>query len=268
MDQYAVWGNPIIQSQSPLIHKLFAQQTGQSLQYDARLGDLECFEQQLTEFFINGAKGCNITAPFKERAYQIADTYSERAKFAGACNTLKKQPNGHLYADNTDGIGLVTDLERLGWLKPNQQLLILGAGGATQGVLLPLLQAQQRIIITNRTISKAEILVKKFRSFGDIQAAALNELEIQPYDIIINASSAGLQGQVFPISDKVLQKGKAFYDMQYAKQTDTPFLKYCQYLGLHNRADGFGMLVAQAAHSFYLWRDVMPDFNDIYQRLK
>ena len=143
MQHYAVWGNPIAQSKSPLIHRLFATQTQQTMEYVAKLGDLEDFEQQLQAFFAEGAQGCNITAPFKERAYALAEEHSERAKLAEACNTLKKLANGKLYADNTDGIGLVTDLQRLGWIQPQQRILILGAGGATKGVLLPLLEAQQ-----------------------------------------------------------------------------------------------------------------------------
>ena len=132
MQHYAVWGNPIAQSKSPLIHRLFATQTQQTMEYVTKLGDLEDFEQQLQTFFAEGAQGCNITAPFKERAYALAEEHSELAKLAEACNTLKKLANGKLYADNTDGIGLVTDLQRLGWIQPQQRILILGAGGATK----------------------------------------------------------------------------------------------------------------------------------------
>ncbi len=161
MQHYAVWGNPIAQSKSPLIHRLFAKQTQQTMEYVAKLGDLEDFEQQLQAFFAEGAQGCNITAPFKERAYALAEEHSERAKLAEACNTLKKLSNGKLYADNTDGIGLVTDLQRLGWIQPQQRILILGAGGATKGVLLPLLEAQQQIVLANRTLEKAQQLADK-----------------------------------------------------------------------------------------------------------
>ena len=160
MQLYAVWGNPIAQSKSPLIHRLFAKQTQQTMEYVAKLGDLESFEQQLQAFFAEGAQGCNITAPFKERAYALAEEHSERAKLAEACNTLKKLANGKLYADNTDGIGLVTDLQRLGWIQPQQRILILGAGGATKGVLLPLLEAQQQIVLANRTLEKAQQLAR------------------------------------------------------------------------------------------------------------
>ena len=165
MQHYAVWGNPIAQSKSPLIHRLFATQTQQMMEYVAKLGDIEDFEHQLQAFFAEGAQGCNITAPFKERAYALAEEHSERAKLAEACNTLKKLVNGKLYADNTDGIGLVTDLQRLGWIQPQQRILILGAGGATKGVLLPLLEAQQQIVLANRTLEKAQQLADKFKPY-------------------------------------------------------------------------------------------------------
>lgn len=267
-DQYAVWGNPIAQSKSPLIQTLFAAQTQQNMEYVAKLGDLDAFEQQLADFFAQGSKGCNITAPFKERAYRLADQHSERARLAEACNTLKKLDDGTLYADNTDGVGLVTDLARLNWLKPDQRVLILGAGGATKGVLLPLLQAQQNIVLANRTLAKAQDLAEKFQSYGTIQAVAMDAIPLQSYDLVINATSAGLSGHTAAVSDEILKLGRAFYDMQYAKGSDTPFIAHCKTLGLHNVSDGFGMLIAQAAHSFRLWRAVMPDFEAVYRQLK
>ena len=268
MDLYAVWGNPIAQSKSPLIQSQLAAQTHQTMEYIAKLGDLDAFEQQLLAFFEDGAKGCNITSPFKERAYQLADEYSQRAKLAEACNTLKKLDDGKLYADNTDGIGLVTDLERLNWLRPKQRVLILGAGGATKGVLLPLLQAQQNIVLANRTFSKAKELAERFQPYGNIQAASMDAIPLQTYDVVINATSAGLSGVTAPVDAAILKLGSAFYDMQYAKGADTPFIALCKSLGLTNISDGFGMLVAQAVHSFHLWRGVMPDFVAVYEQLK
>ena len=268
MQHYAVWGNPIAQSKSPLIHRLFATQTQQTMEYVAKLGDLEDFEQQLQAFFAEGAQGCNITAPFKERAYAIAEEHSERAKLAEACNTLKKLSNGKLYADNTDGIGLVTDLQRLGWIQPQQRILILGAGGATKGVLLPLLETQQQIVLANRTLEKAQQLADKFKPYGTIEAVEMDAIPVQTYDLVINATSAGLSGHTAAVDDSILSLARACYDMQYAKGSDTPFIAYCKSLGLNNVSDGFGMLVAQAAHSFYLWRGVMPDFVTIYEQLK
>ena len=267
MQHYAVWGNPIAQSKSPLIHRLFAKQTQQTMEYVAKLGDLENFEQQLQAFFAAGAQGCNITAPFKERAYALAEEHSERAKLAEACNTLKKLSNGKLYADNTDGIGLVTDLQRLGWIQPQQRILILGAGGATKGVLLPLLEAQQQIVLANRTLEKAQQLADKFKPYGTIEAVAMDTIPAQTYDLVINATSAGLSGYTASVDTEILRLGSAFYDMQYDKGSDTPFIALCKSLGLTNVSDGFGMLLAQAAHSFHLWRDVMPDFVEVYEQL-
>ena len=267
MQHYAVWGNPIAQSKSPLIHRLFATQTQQTMEYVAKLGDLEDFEQQLQAFFAEGAQGCNITAPFKERAYALAEEHSERAKLAEACNTLKKLSNGKLYADNTDGIGLVTDLQRLGWIQPQQRILILGAGGATKGVLLPLLEAQQQIVLANRTLEKAQQLADKFKPYGTIEAVAMDTIPAQTYDLVINATSAGLSGYTASVDTEILRLGSAFYDMQYDKGSDTPFIALCKSLGLTNVSDGFGMLLAQAAHSFHLWRDVMPDFVEVYEQL-
>ena len=267
MQHYAVWGNPIAQSKSPLIHRLFAKQTQQTMEYVAKLGDLEDFELQLQAFFAAGAQGCNITAPFKERAYALAEEHSERAKLAEACNTLKKLSNGKLYADNTDGIGLVTDLQRLGWIQPQQRILILGAGGATKGVLLPLLEAQQQIVLANRTLEKAQQLADKFKPYGTIEAVAMDTIPAQTYDLVINATSAGLSGYTASVDTEILRLGSAFYDMQYDKGSDTPFIALCKSLGLTNVSDGFGMLLAQAAHSFHLWRDVMPDFVEVYEQL-
>ena len=268
MDLYAVWGNPIAQSKSPLIQRQLAAQTHQTMEYIAKLGDLDTFEKQLLAFFEDGAKGCNITSPFKERAYQLADEYSQRAKLAEACNTLKKLDDGELYADNTDGIGLVTDLQRLNWLHPNQRILILGAGGATKGVLLPLLEAQQNIVLANRTFSKAKELAERFQPYGNIQVASIDSIPLQTYDLVINATSAGLSGGTASVDAEILKLGSAFYDMQYAKGADTPFIALCKSLGLTNVSDGFGMLVAQATHSFHLWRGVMPDFVAVYEQLK
>ncbi|PJG84335.1 shikimate dehydrogenase [Conservatibacter flavescens] len=261
MDKYAVWGNPIAQSKSPQIHTIFAQHTQQNMVYTAILGSLEHFEQQIQDFFTQGGKGCNITAPFKERAFKLAHHHSERALTAEACNTLKRLDDGSLYADNTDGLGLTSDLQRLNYLHPNQSILILGAGGATKGVLLPLLQAEQNIWIANRTLSKAQDLAQKFVQFGNVQAVALDQIPNKSFDLIINATSTGLQGEVINIENKILQNATALYDMQYAKQSDTPFIAHCKQLGCHNLSDGFGMLVGQAAHAFELWRGIMPQME-------
>ena len=162
----------------------------------------------------------------------------------------------------------MTDLQRLGWIQPQQRILILGAGGATKGVLLPLLEAQQQIILANRTLEKAQQLADKFKLYGTIEAVAMDAIPAQAYDLVINATSAGLSGHTAAVDASILSLAHACYDMQYAKGSDTPFIAYCKSLGLNNVSDGFGMLVAQAAHSFHLWRGVMPDFIAIYEQLK
>ena len=162
----------------------------------------------------------------------------------------------------------MTDLQRLGWIQPQQRILILGAGGATKGVLLPLLEAQQQIVLANRTLEKAQQLADKFKPYGTIEAVAMDAIPAQTYDLVINATSAGLSGHTAAVDASILSLSRACYDMQYAKGSDTPFIAYCKSLGLNNVSDGFGMLVAQAAHSFHLWRGVMPDFVAIYEQLK
>lgn len=262
MNQYAVWGNPITQSKSPRIHQLFAEQTKKSLQYQARLGDEEKFEQQLLDFFAQGAKGANITSPFKERAFALADLHSESCLQAKACNTLKRLDDGRLYADNTDGLGLVADLKRLEWLKPQQKVLILGAGGATKGVLYPLLQEKQQVTLYNRTAEKAVSLAEKFAKYGKIQTACLHEIAEQSYDLIINATSLGLQGKYVELPSAVFSTAKV-YDMQYTVDMQTPFLNYVRSQGAMACQDGLGMLVGQASYAFELWEGVLPQIEPV-----
>lgn len=259
--QYAVWGNPIQQSLSPLIHQVFAKQTQQALTYQAKLGDLIEFESQLNNFFLNGAQGCNITSPFKNRAFQLANEVTQRCQVAQACNTLKKLDGDILLADNTDGIGLVNDLKRLTILKPQKNILILGAGGAAQGVLFPLLQEQQNIFLYNRTFSKAYTLAQQFKQYGDIQALK-NLPSQQSFDVIINATSLGLKGKTIPLPSQLITQAEAIYDMQYNLNQDTPFLAQCK-KDNSNCHDGLGMLVEQAAESFLLWRGIKPNVNAV-----
>ncbi|QLD32494.1 shikimate dehydrogenase [Mannheimia varigena] len=267
MNQYAVWGNPIAQSKSPRIHQLFGLQTQREIEYIAKLGDEIAFEQQLAEFFNSGAKGCNITAPFKERAFTVADEYSESCLLAEACNTLKRLDDGRLYADNTDGKGLAVDLDRLSWLKAGQKTLILGAGGATKGVLLPLLQAGLEITIYNRTVDKAVILAEKFARFGKIQTACLEDLAGRQFDLIINATSLGLQGKYVELPVSLMASAK-IYDMQYAVNMQTPFLNYARDCGSIEYQDGLGMLVGQAAFAFALWENKFPNIEPVLTQLK
>ncbi|HDV7283231.1 TPA: shikimate dehydrogenase [Mannheimia haemolytica] len=267
MNRYAVWGNPIAQSKSPRIHQLFALQTQRNIEYIAKLGDETAFEQQLADFFALGAKGCNITAPFKERAFKLADAFSETALLAQACNTLKRLEDGRLYADNTDGAGLVSDLERLGWLQKGHKTLILGAGGATKGVLLPLLKAGLEITLYNRTQEKAVVLAEKFAKFGKIQTACLSDLANQRFNLIINATSLGLQGKYVELPKSVVASAN-IYDMQYAPNMQTPFLNYARRCGATACQDGLGMLVGQAAFAFSLWEGQFPDVEPVLAQLK
>ncbi|OOR98154.1 shikimate dehydrogenase [Haemophilus paracuniculus] len=267
MNHYAVWGNPIAQSKSPRIHQLFGEQTQKSISYLAKLGDEQNFEQQLRQFFAEGAKGANITAPFKERAFALADCHSESCLLAEACNTLKRLDDGRLYADNTDGVGLVADLARSGWLEKGQKVLILGAGGATKGVLFPLLKADQQITLYNRTAEKAVSLAEKFAKFGKIQTACLDEIAQSSFDLIINATSLGLQGRYVELPPALFKEAKV-YDMQYAVGMATPFLNYARSQGAKFCQDGLGMLVGQASFAFQLWEDVLPDMESVLQQLK
>ena len=267
MNRYAVWGNPIAQSKSPRIHQLFGLQTQRNIEYIAKLGDETVFEQQLADFFSSGAKGCNITAPFKERAFKLADEFSETALLAQACNTLKRLEDGRLYADNTDGAGLASDLDRLGWLQKGHKTLILGAGGATKGVLLPLLKAGLEITLYNRTQEKAVVLAEKFAKFGKIQTACLSDLANQRFDLIINATSLGLQGKYVELPQSVVASAN-IYDMQYAPNMQTPFLNYARHCGATTCQDGLGMLVGQAAFAFSLWEGQFPDVEPVLAQLK
>lgn len=265
-DRYAVWGNPIAHSLSPTIHAQFARQTGQAISYEACLGDHVHFETQIQQFFATGGQGCNITAPFKQRAFALVGSLSERAILAQSCNTLKKMPDGRLFGDNTDGVGLVADLCRLHWLFPYQKILILGAGGAAQGVLFPLLQAKQRIYLYNRTFEKAEKLAQQFQPYGEIYATQA-DLPVK-VDLIINATSMGKTEKLHPKIGAWIAKTPRIYDMQYHKTHDTPFLLQAKSLGAKHCQDGLGMLVGQGAESFRLWRNVDVDERIVLHQLR
>ncbi|QLB20408.1 shikimate dehydrogenase [Vespertiliibacter pulmonis] len=267
MNHYAVWGNPIAQSKSPQIHQLFAQQAQKQICYQRKLTDEWLFEQHLLAFFENGAKGANITAPFKEKAFALADIHSEHCLQAEACNTLKRLDDGRLYADNTDGLGLISDLTRLGWLKPHQNILILGAGGATKGVLAHLLHSKQQITLYNRTHKKAVSLANKFAKLGKVDAKCFNELSQQPFDLVINATSLGLQGKYIELPQTILCNAN-IYDMQYAPHMQTPFLNYAHSQGAKACQDGLGMLVGQASYAFELWEGILPEISPVLAQLK
>ncbi|MBA0207245.1 shikimate dehydrogenase [Pectobacterium aroidearum] len=264
---FAVFGNPIAHSKSPRIHELFAAQTGITLTYERVLAPLDDFEQVLRQYFLNGAGGANVTAPFKERAFAEADERSECAALAGAVNTLKRLSDGRLFGDNTDGIGLLSDLQRLALVKPSDRVLLVGAGGAARGVIQPLLAYGCTVVLTNRTFSKADELVKVFSGIGDIHAVALDDLHDQPFDLIINATSSGMYDSIPNLPPELISPETGCYDMFYLPQL-TPFLSWCVKHGAIRYADGLGMLVGQAAHAFNLWHGVMPDVEPVISLLK
>ncbi|MBA5603668.1 shikimate dehydrogenase [Pectobacterium aroidearum] len=264
---FAVFGNPIAHSKSPRIHELFAAQTGITLTYERVLAPLDDFEQMLRQYFLNGAGGANVTAPFKERAFAEADERSECAALAGAVNTLKRLSDGRLFGDNTDGIGLLSDLQRLALVKPLDRVLLVGAGGAARGVIQPLLAYGCTVVLTNRTFSKADELVKVFSGVGDIKAVALDYLHGLSFDLIINATSSGMYDSIPNLPPELISPETGCYDMFYLPQM-TPFLSWCVQHGAIRYADGLGMLVGQAAHAFNLWHGVMPDVEPVIGLLK
>ena len=267
MDRYGVFGNPIGHSKSPQIHSLFAQQTGQALRYEALLAPLDDFPGFARQFFVEG-RGANVTVPFKEDAYRLADQLTERARRAGAVNTLHKLDDGRLLGDNTDGIGLVRDLlDNAGIVLEGKRILLLGAGGAVRGVLEPLLaQRPGALVIANRTLAKAEQLAEAFAELGPISASAFEQLQ-GPFDVIINGTAASLAGELPPLADGLVEAGQTFcYDMMYGA-APTPFCQWATALGAHSR-DGLGMLVEQAAAAFELWRGVRPESAPVLLALR
>ncbi|WEF28556.1 shikimate dehydrogenase [Klebsiella aerogenes] len=262
METFAVFGNPIAHSKSPSIHRLFAEQLQIEHPYGRVLAPLHDFTNTLDAFFNEGGKGANVTVPFKEEAFARADELTERAALAGAVNTLKRLDDGRLLGDNTDGIGLLSDLERLGFIKPGMRILLIGAGGAARGVLLPLLSLDCAVTIVNRTFSRAHELAALFAHTGSVSALPLDNLEGHPFDLIINATSSGINGDIPSISPTLIHSDVYCYDMFYQKGS-TPFLQWCQQHGAKKHADGLGMLVAQAAHAVLLWHGVLPEIAPV-----
>jgi shikimate dehydrogenase len=266
-DQYAVIGNPIEHSKSPLIHEQFAKQTGQDMHYGRILG--EVFHEDIRYFFHNQGKGLNVTVPFKEQAFDLCDTLSERARTAGAVNTLVYQDDGRIYGDNTDGVGLVTDLGCNHLFNfAGSRILLLGAGGASKGVIRPLLeQNPAELVVANRTASKAVELAVKVKELGPVQGMGLDELQGMRFDLIINGTAAGLSGELPAIPDACLEDGGWTYDMMYATEP-TAFVKWGKQHNAGKALDGLGMLVEQAAESFYLWRGVRPETSQVIAALR
>jgi shikimate dehydrogenase len=268
-DKYAVIGNPVKHSKSPEIHAAFAAQTGEDIEYGRILGDMEDFAGDVHDFVRHGGKGLNVTLPFKEDAFELVDECSKRAGHAGAVNTILVLDDGRLRGDNTDGIGLVRDLtQNHGFDLHGKRILLIGAGGASRGILLPLLeQNPHEVVIANRTESKAVDLADIFSGQGSVTGCALDKEHHEPFDLIINGTSAGIRGEVPQIVSGCLRPGGWTYDMMYGDEP-TAFVKWGLGQGASKALDGLGMLVEQAAESFFLWRGVRPETAPVIRMLR
>lgn len=268
-DKYAVIGNPIAHSKSPLIHSEFAKQTKQDLVYTAELVEIGKVKEFVSSFYQNNGKGLNVTVPFKQDAWELATQHSDRAQRAGAVNTLVLNNENEFFGDTTDGVGLVNDLTQNHQLNLNdKRILILGAGGAVRGVLEPVLNFKpDELVIANRTVEKATALANDFSDLGVIAGCGFNELENEKFDLIINGTSASLSGELPPIPNNILANNASVYDMMYAANP-TPFMQWGQEHGASLCLDGLGMLVEQAAESFYIWRKVKPETKHVINKIR
>ena len=273
-DRYTVIGNPIAHSKSPEIHAAFARQTGQDLSYERLLAPLDGFAATAMQFALEGGRGANVTVPFKLEAFALAREVSPRAEHAGACNTLAWRGT-HWYGDNTDGVGLVRDLTvNLGVSPAGRDVLVLGAGGAGHGILAPLLACKPRsLVISNRTVARAEELAVLFAADGPIVARSFAELGKQRFDLVIDATSANLtaidhaDAAALPWPGTIFAAGALAYDLKYAVEP-TPFVHWARLHGAARAVDGLGMLIEQAAESFLLWRGVRPETMPVFALLR
>lgn len=271
-DVYAVVGNPIGHSLSPRIHAMFAAQTGQSLVYEARLGDPDRFAEQVRAWFREGLRGLNVTVPFKEQASRLVDLRTRRAERAGAVNTVWAEADERLTGDNTDGAGFLRDLTgRLDFDPAGARILILGAGGAARGLLEPLLLAHpEQLVVANRTPARARELATAFADLGGsarLGASGLDDIPPGPYDLLINATSAALGNQGVALPPGLLSPKGLAYDLVYGPASRT-FLDWAAAQGAVRRSDGLGMLVEQAAEAFAIWRGVRPDTGPVLETLR
>ncbi len=273
-DRYAVLGNPVAHSRSPFIHAAFAEQTGQSLVYERLLCPLDGFAAQVRAFAASGARGCNVTVPFKQEAFALAPRHSPRAALAGAANTLRFDAEGW-WADNTDGVGLVRDIEAgAGLPLAGLRVLLLGAGGAAAGVLGPLLAARPAVVVVaNRTAPKALALAAAHAEWAHRHGATLSagglddpSLMAAPFDCVLNATASSLQGAGAPVPARTLSPGALAVDLMYGPAAES-FMAWAAAAGARPR-DGLGMLVEQAAEAFHAWRGVRPDTAPVLQALR
>jgi shikimate dehydrogenase len=267
-DKYCVFGNPISHSKSPMIHAAFARQTGQDIEYRALLAPIDGFADAVDVFIEEGGKGANVTLPFKQEAYQLATRLTTRAEQAGAVNTLIFNDD-EVVGDNTDGVGLIRDIMiNLNTSIAGKRVLILGAGGAARGVIGPLFDEHpESITVANRTIPRARGLAERFAPLGKITGCGYKELAGKNYDIVINATSASLSGEMPPLPEGIFAPGSLAYKMMYGLG-DTPFRKFAREQGAAMIAEGLGMLLEQAAEAFYVWRGVRPDCKPVEELLQ
>ncbi len=267
-DRYGVIGHPIGHSKSPVIHRLFAAQTGEDLSYEAFDVPPEALESRLRAFAGEGLRGLNVTVPHKEQVARLVDQLTDRAHLAGAVNTVTIAVDGRLDGDNTDGVGLLTDLAtNLEVQLEDARILVLGAGGATRGIIPALLGSGPRdLVVANRTLERARALASHFERLGAIAACRFDELAGRRFDLVINATSAGLQGGVPPFPASMLTPETVCYDLSYA-MADTPFVAWARSHGVQHAHQGWGMLVEQAAEAFFIWRGVRPDTQPVRAKL-
>lgn len=267
-DVYAVVGNPVAHSKSPRIHAEFARRTGQDLVYEAILAPLGGFAATVDAFRARGGRGMNVTVPFKLEAYGYAGEHTPRAERAGAVNTLRFD-EGRVLGDNTDGVGLARDIEsNLGITLKGRRVLLLGAGGAARGVVLPVLErGPAGLLIANRTPERAVELRALFPEFANLEGGGYEALAGRRFDVVINATSASLADALPPLPPEAFAPGALAYDMMYGRGS-TPFLAFARAHGAGVCADGLGMLVEQAAESFFVWRGVRPDTAPVIGMLR
>ena len=261
---FAVVGNPVAHSRSPEIHQMFGRQCGITLEYEAVQVDPGGLPQAVRNLQARGFNGLNVTVPYKQEAYAMADRLSARARVATAVNTVRFESDEKIFGDNTDGIGLLRDLEHnLSQLLRDACLLVVGAGGAVRGILEPLLSAgPAMLVVTNRTTDRAFSLVEAFSSYGSICAVPLDQLGGQAFDVVINGTAASLTSERPALPDNLFASGSLAYDMVYGDDR-TPFLRWAQRQGADRVTDGWGMLVEQAAASFELWHEVRPNTGPV-----
>jgi len=269
LDRYAVMGNPIAHSKSPMIHALFAKETKQKLEYRTILVEIGQFPEAVQAFKAEGGKGLNVTVPFKRDAWRLVDERSEIAALAGAVNTIQIREDGSLFGHNTDGVGMIRDIrDNLGVTITGKRVLLLGAGGAVRGVLGPLLEEKPtEVVIANRTPDRAQELADAFEDYGRIDGSSFADLDGTRYDIVINGTSASLKGEVPPLPEGILARDAFCYDMMYGAEP-TAFMHWADEEGCERIADGLGMLVEQAAESFLLWRGVRPQTAPVIKAVR